>query len=45
MTTKVEKGGKVAEPPKKPEDKFDPSVYSCEIIQEIQSNQLYREYH
>ena len=25
---------KVAEPPKKPEMKFDPSVYSCEIILE-----------
>ena len=25
---------KVAEPPKKPEKKFDPSVYSCEIILE-----------
>ena len=34
MTTKVEKDGKLAEPPQKPEKKFDPSVYSCEIIQE-----------
>ena len=30
--SKTEKA--VAEPPKKPEPKFDPSVYSCEIIQE-----------
>ena len=34
MTTKVEKEEKLAEPPKKPEPKFDPSVYSCEIIHE-----------
>ena len=34
MTTKVEKEEKLAEPPKKPEEKFDPSAYSCEIIQE-----------
>ena len=34
MTTKVEKEKKLAEPPKKPEDKFDPSEYSCEILQE-----------
>ena len=34
MTTKVDKEDKLAEPPKKPEPKFDPSVYSCEIIQE-----------
>ena len=34
MTTKVEKEEKLAEPPKKPEEKFDPSEYSCEIIQE-----------
>ena len=34
MTTKVEKEEKLAEPPKKPEPKFDPSEYSCEIIQE-----------
>ncbi len=34
MTTKVEKEEKLAEPPKKPEPKFDPSDYSCEIIQE-----------
>ena len=34
MTTKVEKEEKLAEPPKKPEKKFDPSEYSCEIIQE-----------
>ena len=34
MTTKVDKEEKLAEPPKKPEPKFDPSVYSCEIIQE-----------
>ena len=30
--SKTEKA--VAEPPKKPEPKFDPSVYSCEIIHE-----------
>ena len=30
--SKTEK--KVAEPPKKLEDKFDPSAYSCEIILE-----------
>ena len=30
--SKTEKA--VAEPPKKPEEKFDPSQYSCEIIQE-----------
>ena len=34
MTTKVDKEENLAEPPKKPEPKFDPSVYSCEIIQE-----------
>ena len=34
MTTKVEKEKKLTEPPKKPEDKFDPSEYSCEILQE-----------
>ena len=34
MTTKVDKEEKLAEPPKKPEEKFDPSAYSCEIIQE-----------
>ena len=34
MTTKVEKEEKLAEPPKKIEKKFDPSDYSCEIIQE-----------
>lgn len=34
MTTKVEKEEKLAEPPKKPEPKFDPSDYSCEILQE-----------
>ena len=34
MTTKVEKEEKLAEPPQKPEKKFDPSAYSCEIIQE-----------
>ena len=34
MTTKVEKDEKLAEPPKKIEKKFDPSEYSCEIIQE-----------
>ena len=34
MTTKVEKEEKLAEPPKKPEEKFDPSEYSCEILQE-----------
>ena len=34
MTTKVEKEKKLAEPPKKPEEKFAPSAYSCEIIQE-----------
>ncbi len=34
MTTKVDKEAKLAEPPKKPEVKFDPSEYSCEIIQE-----------
>ena len=34
MTTKVDKEEKLAEPPKKPEPKFDPSDYSCEIIQE-----------
>ena len=30
--SKTEKA--VAEPPKKPEPKFDPSEYSCEILQE-----------
>jgi hypothetical protein len=34
MTTKVDKEEKLAEPPKKPEPKFDPSEYSCEILQE-----------
>tara|TARA_Y100001970_G_scaffold28966_1_gene35704 strand:+ start:654 stop:1001 length:348 start_codon:yes stop_codon:yes gene_type:complete len=34
MTTKVEKEEKLAEPPKKPEPKFDPSDYCCEILQE-----------
>ena len=34
MTTKVDKEDKLAEPPKKPEPKFDPSEYSCEILQE-----------
>ena len=34
MTTKVEKEEKLAEPPKKPEEKFDPSAYSCEILQD-----------
>ena len=34
MTTKVEKEEKLAEAPKKPEKKFDPSAYSCEIILE-----------
>ena len=34
MTTKVDKEEKLAEPPKKPEPKFDPSGYSCEILQE-----------
>ena len=34
MTTKVEKEEKLAEPPKKPEPKFDPSEYSCEILLE-----------
>ena len=34
MTTKVDTEEKLAEPPKKPESKFDPSQYSCEIIQE-----------
>ena len=34
MTTKVEKEEKLAEPPQKPEKKFDPSDYSCEILQE-----------
>ena len=34
MTTKVDKEEKLAEPPKKPEPKFDPSDYSCEILQE-----------
>ena len=34
MTTQVEKDKKLAEPPKRPEPKFDPSDYSCEIIQE-----------
>ena len=34
MTTKVEKEEKLAEPPQKPEKKFDPSEYSCEILQE-----------
>tara|TARA_B100001094_G_scaffold329887_1_gene393724 strand:- start:313 stop:675 length:363 start_codon:yes stop_codon:yes gene_type:complete len=31
---------KVAEPPKKPERKFDPSAYSCEIILEKTSKEL-----
>ena len=34
MTTKVDKEEKLAEPPKKPEPKFDPSEYSGEILQE-----------
>ena len=34
MTIKVDKEEKLAEPPKKPEPKFDPSEYSCEILQE-----------
>ena len=34
MTTKVDNEEKLAEPPKKPEPKFDPSEYSCEILQE-----------
>jgi len=34
MTTKVDTEEKLAEPPKKPEEKFDPSQYSCEIIHE-----------
>ena len=34
MTTKVDKEEKLAEPPKIPEPKFDPSEYSCEILQE-----------
>ena len=34
MTTKVDKEEKLAEPPKKPAPKFDPSEYSCEILQE-----------
>ena len=34
MTTKVDTEEKLAEPPKKPEPKFDPSEYSCEILQE-----------
>ena len=34
MTTKVDKEEKLAEPPKKPEPKFDPSEYSCEILKE-----------
>ena len=34
MTTKVDKEEKLSEPPKKPEPKFDPSEYSCEILQE-----------
>ena len=34
MTTKVDKEEKLADPPKKPEPKFDPSDYSCEILQE-----------
>ena len=34
MTTKVDKEEQLAEPPKKPEPKFDPSEYSCEILQE-----------
>ena len=34
MTTKVDKEEKLAEPPKKPDPKFDPSDYSCEILQE-----------
>ena len=31
---------KVAEPPKKPENKFDPSTYSCEILIEKTSQDL-----
>ena len=34
MTTKVEKEEKLSEPPKKLEEKFDPSEYSCEILLE-----------
>ena len=34
MTTKVDTEEKLAEPPKKAEEKFDPSQYSCEIIHE-----------
>ena len=34
MTTKVDTEEKLAEPPKKAEEKFDPSRYSCEIIHE-----------
>ena len=34
MTTKVDKEEKLAEPPKKPEPKFDPSEYSCEMLHE-----------
>ena len=34
MTTKVDTEEKLAEPAKKPEEKFAPSQYSCEIIQE-----------
>ena len=34
MTTKVDKEEKLAEPPKKPEPKYDTSEYSCEILQE-----------
>ena len=34
MTTKVDKEEKLGEAPKKPEPKFDPSDYSCEILQE-----------
>ena len=34
MTPKVEKEEQLAEPPQKPEKKFDPSDYSCEILLE-----------
>ena len=34
MTTKIKGEEKLAESPKKKEDKFDPSQYSCEILLE-----------
>tara|TARA_Y100001963_G_C6605530_1_gene364589 strand:- start:328 stop:675 length:348 start_codon:yes stop_codon:yes gene_type:complete len=34
MTVKSKEEAKLAEPPKKQEEKFDPSEYSCEIILE-----------